>query len=150
MNNDNANQNRERAAKIDAMIEKMGENLWDDCLQIVNSEEYKNLPPPKFPNQWYNYDGQQIEVYLTGEIAYHKWINHNLSLIKSEGRKEDVEAGGSEPDKVIGYVITDIFGLLGRCFGKELTLKIKDLIDDHYERERNERRTERHTRLSDG
>jgi hypothetical protein len=129
--------NNERSDKVDEMLARMEGLDWESLVKMVESDEFKALPPPEFPHYWYNSNGEQVEVYHTNNSYYGRWIDHNLTLHMEEG-----SSGDSQDDKVIGYVISDVFGLLRKCFGKELTIKIKQIIEDHErtERERKERR----------
>tara|TARA_Y100000034_G_C6825829_1_gene372307 strand:+ start:394 stop:738 length:345 start_codon:yes stop_codon:yes gene_type:complete len=92
---------------------------FDDFVKQIE-EEMKDSPPPEFPFYYWNHDGEMIEVYLTNEVSYHKWINHNLTLIKKEKVPDGiVDDGKSKPDSIIGFEIWDFFGLMRKCFDKE-------------------------------
>ena len=43
-------------------------------------EESKDKEPPQFPLWFVNEDGGQIELYLTDEPHYEKWIDSGVSL----------------------------------------------------------------------
>jgi len=125
----------------DRVIDEAMKNIknLDDLTAFAETEVFKNLPPPDFPSFYYNVDGEQIEIYKTEEPYYGKWIDHHLTLFLAQelppeeywralGEQEKV----SLPDSIIGYEIADIFGLFRRCFGRELTDKIRKVIEDHY------------------
>lgn len=67
-------------------------------------EEVKNSPPPTFPSRFYNEVGDQLEVYISGECYFAKWIDHTLTLLYSQ----------SDPNKIVGYIIDGISTLFER------------------------------------
>lgn len=63
-----------------------------------------NQPLPEFkPHVWYNTDGDMIEVYWKKDNSYGVWINHNLTLLKSQ-----------DTDEVVGVLIEDVSRFIGK------------------------------------
>ena len=100
--------------------------MKNDLFEQIISE----LSKPKLPSLYYNKDGEQIEVFHSSDSYYAEWIDSNLTLYKKD---KDVNLSDPAPDKIIGYEITDLFGLLRKSFGKEVADKIKYIIDNHLE-----------------
>lgn len=77
--------------------------------------------PPIRPNAWYNADGDILEIYLSHEEHYAKWLNHQVSVLLCH-----------KTDEVVGFQIWGLSGV------KEITKLVKWFAEKTDEEEKNE------------
>ena len=53
------------------------------------------------PFAWYCEEGDLLEVYLTNEVCYGKWLGNGITVMKSQ-----------ETDQVVGIIIDGVKGLI--------------------------------------
>ena len=64
---------------------QQSEEVWNKKIDLPHKfEELAKLPrPPWKPNAFYNKHGKQIEIYLSDDSYYAKWINPQITLYLS-------------------------------------------------------------------
>ena len=80
------------------------------------------------PHFHYNRTGQMIERYLTNDPSVYQYVDRHLSVAYSR----------DDPSVIIGYTIEDLYGLLTKCFSRELAEEVKKLIDEYCDAQKEE------------
>ncbi len=89
----------------EGMIAAQDESVGDKWVEALCSsrrkaEEVCGGSPPFRANAWYNATGDILEVYLSDEMSYAKWLNPQVSVLLSE-----------KTDDVVGFQIWGLSGV---------------------------------------
>lgn len=92
-----------KSGDIWAEQEKNKEKSLDTLFPVLDKIMAIEPKPPWKPHPWYNYDGDQIETYVSHEDSYAHWVCPSLSLHLSR-----------KTDEIVGFTIHGIKHIIER------------------------------------